>query len=146
MRATSGRISDIMARLEQLEMRDKGTENNIESEKNRGGTWRPSHVIAGGWPERSPTELVERDAKRWFDKLEVIDRCLAPHAPRKRQSSYGACLAKAHFCIVKAIRRRMPGDGPPIERHRTKPPGLRDALQDPRGQCGERPDARGRQG
>lgn len=74
VQATSDRIDVAMARLEQLEMRNKGKEKDGESAKENPTAWRPLHVIVGGWPERSAKELADHGP----DFLE-------PSPPRERE-------------------------------------------------------------
>lgn len=117
VRATSDRIENVTARLEQFEIKDKGNEKDEEPVRINATGCEPRHVIVDGWPERPPKEHVEHEAKKWLEKLDCGEICRSPHAPRKHGEVVKARVkypffAKAHFCMAKAIARRKPGERP----------------------------------
>lgn len=74
-RATKARIGDVMVSLEHPETRVRAREHSRDGQGECRGM-EARHVIIGGWSERSPRELVEREAKRWLEKLHVASRAL----------------------------------------------------------------------
>lgn len=113
-------ITERLAALEGNRQHRVDKEESAPKESKQQDGWRPRHIILGGWPERTPREVVEREAAAWLSAApqHIQEACLRPFASKEyweisKVKVTENMVTAIGWRIANILEKRVAGAKPP---------------------------------